>query len=121
MRLVTAADLVLIALAAAGIALLFAQQWRPPVAAASVEVRAEGRLVGRYPLAQDRALEVLGARGLSRIEVAGGRARFRDGPCRNRVCVRRGWLAHQGEAAACLPNRVSLTLAGDGAVDAVSR
>ena len=70
----------------------------------------------------DRELTVDGRLGLSRLKVENGQVRFATSPCRNQVCVHSGWLSHSGDAAACLPNRVSIVLSGDGSagVDAMS-
>ena len=58
----------------------------------------------------------------SAAPVEPGRLRFVESPCRNRVCIHRGWLNTAGDSSACLPNRVSVSLRGTGAgaVDAVN-
>jgi len=118
---VTRADAVVLILSLLLIAGLAQAQWRHPDAAAWVEVRAGTTLVGRYPLDQDQAIDVSGPLGHSHIEVAGGRVRFVDSPCINKVCVHSGWLRRSGDGAACLPNRVSIILGGSAAaIDAVS-
>ena len=72
-------------------------------------------------LDHDAVLRVAGTRGVSVIEVRGGRARFLDSDCPQKLCVRAGWLARAGEASACVPNGVSLRLVGfDPDYDAVS-
>jgi hypothetical protein len=114
-------DLLLVVLLAAGIGALAAQLWVARSAASHVEIRVGGQVWGRHPLHTPQRLEVPGARGISVLEIQAGRVRFVDSPCRNRVCVHSGWLAYGGGAAACLPNRVSLTLSGgDAEVDGVS-
>ncbi len=117
----TAADRALILAASLAIAALFGWFWREPAPAAWVEVRSAGEIVGRYPLSEDRKLDVHGRLGVSQLEIRSGRVRFLDSPCRNKVCVHSGWLSHSGDAAACLPNRVSIVLGGtQPAYDAVS-
>ncbi|MEQ1438655.1 NusG domain II-containing protein [Fontimonas sp. SYSU GA230001] len=118
----TRGDVLAIGLAAMLVGVSYARHWKPPVTATRFEVRVAGQVVGRYPLAIDRELMIDGALGLSKLKVENGRVRFAASPCRNKVCVHSGWLSHGGEAAACLPNRVSITLAGDAGsgVDAVS-
>lgn len=117
----TAADRVVILAAAVLLGVLFAAFWRAPAAASWAEVRIAGDPVGRYPLDHDRVLEIRGPLGVSRLEIRNGRVRFLESPCRNKVCVHSGWLSHAGEVAACLPNRVSVSLGGSApAYDAVS-
>ena len=55
------------------------------------------------------------------IEIDGGRARIVDSPCRDRLCVRAGWLERPGEVAVCLPQRVIVEIRGTGrGVDGVA-
>jgi len=109
-------------LAAGCIGTLYARFWQPAVAADTVEVRVAGERVGRYPLQVDRAVTVEGRRGPVLLTIQSGRVRFSRSPCRNQICVHSGWLSHSGDAAACLPSRVSISLTGHGAetLDAVS-
>lgn len=118
----TAGDAIVLVLASALVGALFAAFWRPAAPAAVAEIRSGDRVVGRYALDQPRALQVAGALGTSRLVLEPGRARFVDGPCRNRVCVHFGWLRRDGDVAACLPNGVTLALLGGeaGGFDALS-
>jgi hypothetical protein len=63
-------------------------------------------------LAPARHMQLQGLLGESIVETDGRRARFVSSPCPTQVCVQAGWLEHAGEFAACLPNRISLTLTG---------
>ena len=116
------ADIVVVALAAALVGALFAAYWQPPQPAAQVEVRSGRDIIGHYSLSENRVLHVAGTLGESVLKIEDGRVRFIASPCRNRVCIHSGWHAHRGDAAACLPNRVSLSLrgGGKGRYDAVS-
>jgi hypothetical protein len=114
-------DVLAIALAAALVGTLYAHFWQPAVAASHVEVRVGGERVGRYPLNEARELGVEGRLGTSLLKIEDGRVRFLRSPCRNQVCVHSGWLDRGGDAAACLPNRVSLGLVGgDAALDGIA-
>lgn len=114
-------DLLAIVLAAAALGALYAHFWQPAVAATHVEVRVAGAPAGRYALSEAREIPVRGRLGVSLLKIEDSRVRFVDSPCRNRVCVHSGWLHRGGDAAACLPNRVSLSLSGGGdALDGVA-
>ena len=115
-------DLLALVLAAAGIGMLYARYWQPPVAADTVDIRLAGEPIGRYSLQDDRELTIQGRDGPVVLTIADGRIRFSHSSCRNQICVHSGWLSHAGDAAACLPNRVSISLSGHGAetLDAVS-
>jgi hypothetical protein len=118
---VTRTDLFVITLCAALIGTAFARTWASS-SAGWVEVRSGDAMVGRYALDEDRDVTVHGRLGDSHLRIEGGRVRFIDSPCPNKVCVHAGWLEHGGDAAACIPNGVSIRLGGvrDDAVDAVS-
>ena len=118
---VSRGDALAIALAALFIGALFAHLWQPPAPAAAFELRVGGELRARHALAPDRDIRVDGRIGELTLRVADGRVRFLRSSCRNQVCVHSGWLGHRGDAAACLPNRVSLSLVGgsDDGIDAI--
>jgi len=55
------------------------------------------------------------------VEVDGRRARVVGSPCRDKLCVRAGWLARPGDMAVCLPQRVIVEIRGGGSgVDGVA-
>jgi hypothetical protein len=118
---VTRADLLVITLCAALIGAAFARTWTSS-SAGWVEVRSGDAVVGRYALDEDRDITVHGRLGDARLRIEAGRVRFVDSPCPNKICVHAGWLDRDGDAAACVPNGVSIRLGGarGGAVDAVS-
>lgn len=118
---ITRADWLVLAMAGFGIGLLHAALWQGAAAAHSIEVRVAGEVRGHYPLDRPRTIHVGGVQGESVLKIESGRVRFLASPCRNQVCVHSGWLTHAGDAAACLPNRVSVSLEGGAdALDAVS-
>ena len=51
------------------------------------------------------------------VELSPKGAAITSAGCPDQVCVRTGMLTRAGEAALCLPARVSLRLTGDGGVD----
>ena len=78
-----------------------------------------------YDLKTDRTVEIPGALGNTKVEIAGGKARILDSPCPNKTCVAAAPLSRQGDWSACLPNKVILRveggdLSGDG-LDAVAQ
>ena len=77
----------------------------------------EGEFV--FSIEEDREIEIRGPIGVSRIVIEEGSARFVDAPCRDQICVHAGWLSDGGAWAACLPNRVFLSVAGQTPRDAI--
>ena len=72
---------------------------------------------GQVVLAMDLSVDgyfVLESLPAVRFEVRDGHAAFAESDCPDQICVRTGFLNRPGQMAVCLPNRVSLTVAGDG-------
>ena len=76
-----------------------------------------------YDLTKDRIIEAKGEIGISRIEIAAGKARFLESPCRNKTCVQCAPISSQGEWIACLPNKIFIRIEADsgGGVDAMAQ
>ncbi len=109
----TGADRWLFGLVTVGLLGLYVRYWSPDGAVAGERVRISSPAgVEVVPLAGDRTLELDGPLGRTRIEIHDGRIRFVASPCRGKQCLHAGWLHATGEFAACLPNRISLTVLG---------
>jgi hypothetical protein len=80
--------------------------------ATKLQIRLGGKIYATYSLAQNRSIDIQGPIGITRIVIANGKTRFVHSPCPNQYCVHQGWLSHQGQAAICIPNQVSLELLG---------
>ncbi|MCL2657039.1 MAG: NusG domain II-containing protein [Betaproteobacteria bacterium] len=111
LQLILPGDWLFLVLAALCVALLALRFWSPD-RPDRAEVRAGGRLVASLPLDAARIFEVPGPLGVTRIEIAPGRARVLSDPGPRQYCVRQGWLSRNGAVAICAPNQVSLSLAG---------
>lgn len=95
--------------------------WAPTDPPARVQIRVQGEIIATLPLNRDQVLTVDGLLGETEIEVRAGRVRFIDAPCSNKQCILRGWVERSGDMAACLPNRVSVSIIGqDSWFDAVN-
>lgn len=102
-------DFAVIVLGAVGVAALGQHFWRGGEADRA-EIRAAGQVVAQVALDAPRVIEVLGPLGLTRIEIAPGRARVASDPGPRQYCVRQGWLTTAGAVAICAPNQVTLAL-----------
>ena len=78
-----------------------------------VIVRLDGKVATEASLRLNRQIEIKGPLGLSRIEIRDGRVRVASDPGPRQLCVRQGWIP-PGDAAVCLPNRVSVENAAAG-------
>jgi hypothetical protein len=79
-------------------------------------IRQDGVVVGEVPLGVDQMFWV----GDVEITVKDGAIAFIESDCPNKECIHAGWLNSPGDTAACLPNRVSITLSGESEVDAIA-
>lgn len=79
-------------------------------------VREDGKVVKQISLSVDQSFYI----GNVRIEVKDGAVAFVESDCPGRECIKAGWLRVPGASAACLPNRVSITVTGESGVDAIA-
>ena len=120
--LVTFADrLVLYVLVGTALVLLLVGGRREDGAA--VRIEGDGGFELLAPLGSDRTVEVEGPRGTTVVEVADGEARVVSSPCPHQLCVKMGAVRIPGRSVVCVPNRVVVTVEGDGPAptDAVTR
>lgn len=81
-------------------------------AGATLIIRSGGKVVAQADLARNRDFEIAGPLGVTVVSVENRRVRVARDPSPRQYCVKQGWLSHAGEAALCLPNQVSVELAG---------
>ncbi len=91
--------------------LLTLKLWSGDLADKAV-IRSGGKIFREVPLSRDQQIEVPGPLGSSVITIEKRRARISSDPSPRQYCVRQGWLQQAGEIAICLPNQVSVELAG---------
>ncbi len=70
-----------------------------------------------YPLNESRIIEVQGKLGIVSISIEGGKARFLDSPCKNKLCIGSAPIGVTGEWSACLPSGVFIRVEGDADED----
>ncbi len=87
-------------------------------AGGEVIVAINGSEVARYSLHLDAQYSLNGGTNLLVIE--NGRARILDANCPGKLCVKQGWIQYTGQCITCLPNELTVTVAGgDSSVDIV--
>lgn len=79
-------------------------------------IRQDGAIVKEVPLNVDQTFTV----GDVHIQVKDDAIAFVESDCPGKECIHAGWLRMPGATAACLPNRVSITLTGESEVDAIA-
>jgi hypothetical protein len=101
---------VLALLAVAGFAAaVYGQDLSP----AMVRIECEGRS-WVYPIDEDRQVSVEGPRGDTVVQIKDSLVRVKESPCPHKLCVSQGWQKHPGAWVACLPNRVIVSIEGEG-------
>ena len=75
-------------------------------------IRSGGKIFKEVILSRDQQIKVPGPLGVTIISIRNRKARIASDPSPRQYCVRQGWLQQAGEIALCLPNQVSVELAG---------
>jgi len=73
-----------------------------------------------YSLFENKIITVNGDLGEVKIEIKNGKARIIESNCKEKLCIKRGWISIIGEYSACLPNRVFIIIKGRSDIDGVS-
>ena len=84
----------------------------------SVVVEIDGEYVATYSLATDGTYSL--NNGTNVLIIEGGKAYMSEADCPDKTCVKRGGVSYSGESIVCLPNRITVTVKGNGGVDLVS-
>jgi len=75
-----------------------------------VEVRHPGGMQRLALAGSPRTIQAAGCV----VSVAGGRVCVMESNCPNQCCVHAGWKSRAGDIIICVPNRVVVTVVGDG-------
>ena len=86
-----------------------------------VVIKVNQKEVARLSLEIDQITHVKGPLGLTGVEVKKGQARIVRSPCKNKVCIKSGYIRYADRLVACIPNRVVVRIVGSmqRGVDAV--
>ena len=86
-----------------------------------VVVKVNQKEVARLSLETDQITHVKGPLGLTEVEIKKGQARIVLSPCKNKVCIKSGYIRYADRLAVCIPNRVVVRIVGEShrGVDAV--
>ena len=110
-KLFRRADILLVFACLLLAAVFFLQSFLSPSDGMAV-IEQNGIEVGRYALSQIQKEEILQLPGKIDVQILlePGAASFLSSDCPDQICVRTGKLTKPGEAAVCLPARVSLRI-----------
>jgi hypothetical protein len=88
-----------------------------------VEILSRDKILGKYPLNEDRRVDVPGPLGPTEVTIKDGRASIHSSPCPHKTCKAMGDIGTEGGILVCLPNEIVVRI-GNGqpdGLDAVSR
>jgi len=111
-KILTSADIIVICAALVLLPWLYSHFWGDGSQGETARIQVADQTPMIIPLQHSQRYTFDGPLGSSIIEVQDGRIRFVESPCRNQLCVHSGWLQNDAEFAACLPNLISITIAG---------
>ena len=77
-----------------------------PPAAAVVELRQQGRLLGSYPLDEDREIPVSQGGHDNLVVIASGQVYMAQADCANQHCVKHRPISRLHQTIVCLPARL---------------
>ena len=101
-----------------GIALFFAMQ--SDNVGSDVEVYVNGELYSVYSLSENRTVCIETSFGKNTLCIRNGEVFVIESDCKDKLEIDAGKISRCGESLICLPNRLVLTIAGEGEVDSVS-
>ena len=78
-----------------------------------VVVEVDQQEVSRVPLATDKVLHISGKLGETEVEIRDGKTRILRSPCKNKVCIKTGYIRYADRMAACIPNGVVVRVVGN--------
>lgn len=80
------------------------------------EIGLSGELLKTVSLKEDMEFAVGGCE----VRVEGGEIYIAEADCPDRVCVNTGKISRSGQSIICVPNRLSIKIAGESGFDAVA-
>lgn len=73
-----------------------------------VVISRNGKVIGEYPLKEDRKVKI--GDGDNIIEIQDGTVRMKSASCPDHLCVKQGKISKNGENIICLPHKVVVTV-----------
>ncbi|NOZ52673.1 MAG: NusG domain II-containing protein [Gammaproteobacteria bacterium] len=91
---------------------LYNRYWQSDSSRNQAVIMVSGQFWSNIDLHENQTIEVPGKIGISIVNISNGKIHFSTSPCTTKQCIHQGWLHQGGEFAACLPNEVSIQIAG---------
>ena len=75
-----------------------------------VEVKRDGAVIGKYPLSEDRVVEIKNENGYNILTIENGKAYISEASCPDKLCMKQGRIQGNGKTLVCLPNKTVITV-----------
>ena len=87
----------------------------PNTRSKSIIIRSDGTVVKKISLTKNKTEEfnIRSKEGSLTVEIKAGRVRVIESTCKDKLCVKEGWIEKVGESIVCLPNRISISIVGE--------
>lgn len=81
-----------------------------------IVIKSDGKTVKQIPLKRgiSKSFEIKSREGHLTVEIKDGKVRVVNSTCKDKLCVKEGWIDKIGESIVCLPNRISISIASGG-------
>ena len=83
----------------------------------TVVIESEGKLFAQYPMTEYRVVDV---KGHNKIEITPEYVRVIYADCPEQTDVKQGKISSPGSIIVCLPNKMTVRIAGETKIDAIS-
>ncbi len=104
------ADIFFVLIMLAGTAFSLFILLKEPVAKKKVAVYKGMEKIGSYELPATKEVTVQGRLGAMIIELDHDRVRVCRSLCKNKICIRTGWISEPGQQIVCVPNQIIIVI-----------
>lgn len=77
-----------------------------------VVISVNGKEAGRYSLAENVSVNIVGPLGVNRLVISEGTVWMEEAVCPDRYCIRQGEISKTGQQIICLPNYIVVEIVG---------
>ena len=87
----------------------------------TVDITVAGEPYGSYDLSDDNEITIEQNGHTNKVIIKDGKVSMAFSDCKNQICVHQGEISDGNESITCLPNRVMITISGEGNYDATTK
>lgn len=88
-----------------------------------VIITVNGQEYGRYPLSENKEINVENENGYNTVVISNGKVHMKDADCPDKYCVNQGDINKNGQTLICLPHKLSVEVNAsdkENGIDAVA-